>query len=151
MKKYLQLTIVLGGFFIVVFLRNMIKGDEQSTVVAPQGLSQGTPTSAPASSQQTTTSGSGYKDGSYTGSLADAYYGNIQVQVRIAGGRISDVTFLQYPNDNGTSQMINSQAMPLLRSEAIQAQSAQVDIISGASDSSSAFQQSLASALSQAK
>lgn len=91
-----------------------------------------------------------YKDGTYTGSVADAYYGNIQVQAIISGGKLSDVVFLQYPNDRNRSIAINTQAMPYLKSEAIQAQSANVNIISGASDSSSAFVQSLGDALAQA-
>ena len=92
-----------------------------------------------------------YADGQYTGSPADAYYGNIQVQVTVSGGKITDVAFLQYPSDRSTSRYINGQAMPYLKQEALQAQSANVDIVSGATDSSMAFQQSLASALSQAK
>jgi len=92
-----------------------------------------------------------YKNGSFTGSVQDAYYGNIQVQAVISGGKITDVIFLQFPNDNRTSQYINSQADPMLIQEAIQVQSAQVDIISGASASSQAFQASLADTLSQAK
>ncbi len=94
---------------------------------------------------------SGHRDGSYTGDSVDAYYGNIQVKAIIQGGKISDVQFLQYPNDRRTSIEINSQAMPILTQEAIQAQNAQVDIVSGATDSSQAFVQSLASALNQAK
>ncbi len=92
-----------------------------------------------------------YKNGNYIGSVADAYYGNIQVEAVVQNGRLADVQILQYPNDRSTSIMINSQALPYLRSEAIQAQSASVDIISGATDTSMAFQQSLASALSAAQ
>ncbi|HUZ92703.1 MAG TPA: FMN-binding protein [Candidatus Paceibacterota bacterium] len=92
-----------------------------------------------------------YADGSYNGSVADAYYGNVQVQAVVQGGKITDVRFLQYPDTHGTSIYINSQAMPYLTQEAIQAQSANVDIVSGATDTSMAFQQSLASALTQAK
>lgn len=92
-----------------------------------------------------------YIDGTYTGNSADAYYGYIQVQVTIAGGKISNVAFLDYPQDRGTSREINGQAMPYLKQEAIIAQSANVDIVSGATDSSLAFRQSLASALAQAK
>lgn len=95
--------------------------------------------------------GSQYKDGQYTGDSADAYYGFIQVQVTIAGGRITDVVFLDYPQDRRTSIEINSQAMPYLKQEAIAAQSAQVDIVSGATDSSRAFIQSLQSALNKAR
>lgn len=92
-----------------------------------------------------------YRDGNYTGSVADAFYGNIQIQARIQNGALTKVQFLQYPNDRQTSVEINSQAMPLLRQEAIQAQSGQVNIISGATDSSNAFVQSLTAALAKAQ
>jgi len=92
-----------------------------------------------------------YTDGTYTGSVADAHYGNVQVEAIISGGKITDVQFLQYPNTHSTSVYINGQAMPYLKQEAIQAQSANVNIVSGATDTSMAFQQSLASALTQAK
>lgn len=95
--------------------------------------------------------GNGYKDGQYTGDVADAYYGNIQVKTIIQNGKIVDVQFLQYPNDRRNSIMINLQAMPILKQEAIQAQNTQVDIVSGATDSSQAFITSLGSALAQAK
>ena len=92
-----------------------------------------------------------YRDGSYTGSVADAYYGNVQVKAIISGGKIVDVQFLDHPQDRRTSQTINNYAMPRLTAEAIAAQSANVDIVSGATDTSGAFQQSLASALAMAK
>ena len=92
-----------------------------------------------------------YADGTYTGTPADAYYGTVQVQAVIQNGKITDVTFLQYPNDRRTSQYINGNAMPILISEAIQAQSANVNGVSGASETSPAFRVSLADALSQAK
>jgi uncharacterized protein with FMN-binding domain len=92
-----------------------------------------------------------YADGSYTGSAADAYYGTVQVKAVISGGKIADVQFLQYPNDRSTSRYINSQAMPLLTQEAIQAQSANVSGVSGATATSDAFVQSLTSALALAK
>ncbi|HTL39794.1 MAG TPA: FMN-binding protein [Methylomirabilota bacterium] len=92
-----------------------------------------------------------YKDGSYTGSVADAFYGNLQVKAVISGGKITDVVFLDYPHDRSTSLMINRQASVYLKQEAIQAQSANVNIVTGATDSSIAFRQSLAFALNQAK
>lgn len=95
-------------------------------------------------------SNTSYKDGSFTGSIADAYYGNLQVAVTISGGKITDVKFLQYPDTHATSVDINQQAMPYLKQEAMQTQSANVQIVSGATFTSQAFQQSLQSALSQA-
>jgi len=92
-----------------------------------------------------------YRDGQYVGPVTDAYYGNVQVQVTIQSGKIADVQFLDFPQDRRTSRMINSQATPWLTSEALQAQSARVDIISGATLTSEAFIQSLQTALDQAK
>ena len=110
----------------------------------PTPTAQNTPTPTPKPSSK-------YKDGTFTGDAADAFYGLIQVQATIANGRITDVKFLQAPNDRSTSIMINSQADPMLATEAIQAQSAQVDVVSGATDSSQAFVQSMQSALDKAK
>lgn len=94
---------------------------------------------------------SGYADGTYTGSVADAYYGLVQVSVTISNGAINDVSFLKYPNDRQTSIEVNSQAMPILKSEAISAQSARVDAVSGATETSGAFRESLSAALAQAR
>ncbi|TIT69666.1 MAG: FMN-binding protein, partial [Mesorhizobium sp.] len=74
----------------------------------------------------------GYADGVYTGPAADAYYGIIQLQALVQGGRLTALKILRYPNDRRTSVNINRQALPMLRDEAISAQSADVDIISGA-------------------
>ena len=92
-----------------------------------------------------------YKDGEYAGPVTDAFYGLVQVKAVIQQGKIADVQFLQYPNDRRTSIRINNIAMPYLITEAIQTQSAQVDIISGATLTSEAFAQSLQSALISAK
>ncbi len=92
-----------------------------------------------------------YVDGTYTGAAANAYYGTVQIQVVIQGGKLATVTFLQYPNDRQNSIRINSRAMPTLQQEAIAAQSANVSGASGASYTSAAFKQSLGDALAQAK
>lgn len=92
-----------------------------------------------------------YKDGTFTGKVADAYYGNVQVQITAQGGKITDIQFLDYPHDRDTSRMINSYAMPTLKTEAIQAQSASISGASGASFTSQAFIESLSSALAKAK
>lgn len=92
----------------------------------------------------------GYADGVYTGPAADAYYGIIQLQALVQGGRLTALKILRYPNDRRTSVNINRQALPMLRDEAISAQSADVDIISGATLTSRAFIQSLGGALKKA-
>ena len=91
-----------------------------------------------------------YKNGKYTGSNADAYYGLVQVQAVISGGKITDIIFLNYPQDNRSSLSRSNYAMPQLKSEAIAAQSSNVDAVSSATETSRAFVESLSSALSQA-
>lgn len=117
---------------------------------APKTNQTSTSTSNPAIATQSTTKGQ-YKDGTYTGNVADAYYGNMQVQAVISGGKLTDINILDYPQDRSTSRYINSQALPILKQEAIQAQSAKIDTVSGASASSPAFIESLSSALALAK
>jgi uncharacterized protein with FMN-binding domain len=113
-------------------------------------VTKSTTTATPVTTTVKTSSGE-YVDGTYTGSVEDAYYGNVQVEAIISGGRLSNVVFLQSPNDRSTSISINKRAMPTLIAEAVKAQSANVNGVSGASDTSTAFEQSLASALSAAK
>ena len=104
----------------------------------------------PAVSTGTKPPGHGFADGTYTGPVADAYYGLVQVQASTQGGRLTALKILKYPNDRRTSISINRQALPMLRDEAISAQSANVDIISGATLTSRAFIQSLGGALKKA-
>ena len=93
---------------------------------------------------------SGYADGTFTGQDVSMRYGDVQVQVTISGGAVTDVTALQLPNGDGHSSRISSIVEPMLRSEALQAQTASIDLISGATYTSGAYQQSLQSALDTA-
>ena len=120
-----------------------------NTATSPNPANTATsPSVAPAATAPAQTTG--YKNGTYTGPVTNAYYGNVQVQVVIQNGKIANVQFLDYPHDRRTSQEINAQAMPWLTQEAIQAQSANINIISGATLTSEAFANSLQSALSSA-
>jgi uncharacterized protein with FMN-binding domain len=86
-----------------------------------------------------------------TGAAVQQPYGTVQVTVTINGGRITDIRTVAIPLDNGRSQSINSQAAPLLRSEALRAQNARIDVVSGATYTSDAYAQSLQSALDRAR
>ena len=77
-------------------------------------------------------------------------YGDVQVEVVLSGSRITDVKPLQLPYDRARSQFISDQAAPLLRQEALDAQSAQIDTLSGATYTSEGYAQSLQAALDQA-
>ncbi|HEY9011113.1 MAG TPA: FMN-binding protein [Devosia sp.] len=98
----------------------------------------------------TTAAGKGMSDGTYTGPTTDAYYGPMQIEAVVQNGKLVTLRALQYPSDRRTSLVINRQALPMLRDEAIAAQSADVDIITGATLTSKAFIRSLAGALAQA-
>lgn len=156
-KILLSATVILT--FIVYSLHQRFEGSEEANVVVPPAsITSAAPqaTAAPAKSNQPLPqafqpTGGLYKNGEYTGDVTDAYYGNVQVKAVIVGGKIADVQFLQYPSDRRTSIEINTQAMPYLKQEAIQAQNANVDTISGATQTSRAFRLSLQSALDQAK
>jgi uncharacterized protein with FMN-binding domain len=89
--------------------------------------------------------------GQYTGSAVQTPFGTVQVQVTMQNGTITDVQALQLPTGRGHTQQISSYAGPQLRSEVLQAQSAQVNTISGATYTSEGYLQSLQSALDQAK
>lgn len=108
------------------------------------------PTATDVPPTETATTAGAFKDGTYDGGGADAHWGTVEVQAVITNGQLSDVVFVQYPNHRNRSQEINSQAMPILTQEAIQAQDSNVDLVSGATDTSEAFIQSLSAALQQA-
>lgn len=93
----------------------------------------------------------GLKSGTFTGTQADTPYGPVQVQVTVAGGKISSAQAVLHPSGDGNSQQINAYAVPILNSEAVSAQSAQINMVSGATFTSDGYQTSLQSALDQAK
>jgi uncharacterized protein with FMN-binding domain len=82
-----------------------------------------------------------------TGDPFDNPYGTVQVQVTLQGNTITGVTMLQMPDSHERSAEISQQAEPLLLQEVLQAQSAQIDILSGATYTSQSYAQSLQSAL----
>lgn len=86
----------------------------------------------------------------YDGSTVPTRWGPVQVRVTVAGGKMTDVTPLVYPNSNFRDQQINAYALPQLRTEALQAQSANIDTVSGATVTSDGYIQSLQSALDAA-
>ena len=68
----------------------------------------------------------------------------------MSGSEITDVQVLQYPNENGKDQQINAYALPVLTDETLQAQSANIDMVSGATVTSNGYITSLQSALDEA-
>ncbi len=86
----------------------------------------------------------------YDGPTADTRWGPVQVEITVASGKITDVAVLQYPNGNGKDQEINSYALPILIQDTISAQSAGIDMVSGATVTSDGYLRSLQGALDEA-
>ncbi|MEU0629327.1 FMN-binding protein [Streptomyces sp. NPDC005989] len=88
--------------------------------------------------------------GTFTGDPIDTQYGTVQVAATLTKGKITSVKVLRAPDQNGRDQQITSYALPRLTQEAIGAQSAHIDAVSGASYTSQGYMQSLQSALDRA-
>jgi hypothetical protein len=94
--------------------------------------------------------GTGTSTTTVTGNVANTEWGPVQVQLAVQSGTISQVSVLQYPSGNSRDDQINSYALPILVNETVRAQSAQIDMVSGATVTSGGYIQSLQSALDQA-
>jgi uncharacterized protein with FMN-binding domain len=113
-------------------------GDTSATATSGSGSSRGS-SSAGASAS-----------GTYTGDPMNTQWGPVQVQVKVANGKVTSAAAIVYPNGNGRDQEINSYAIPTLNQEAVNTGSAQIDMVSGATVTSAGYLQSLQSALDKA-
>ncbi|WP_433206947.1 FMN-binding protein [Dactylosporangium sp. CS-047395] len=86
----------------------------------------------------------------FDGSVAATRWGDVQVRITVDGGKVTDVTALTYPAGNRRDQEINAYALPRLRTEALAAQSADIDSVSGATVTSEGYKESLQAALDAA-
>jgi uncharacterized protein with FMN-binding domain len=119
----------------------------ESSAVAPVtsgtgSASSGTSATSGTSSTSTSTT--------FTGDSADTRWGPVQVEITIADGTMTDVSVIDYPTENGKDQQINARALPVLIRETLDAQSAEIDMVSGATVTSDGYVESLQSALDQA-
>jgi len=115
------------------------------TTTSAGGAGVETGSSSPASSTS-----SGAVSGTFLGASESTRFGNVQVQVVVASGTITDVVAVQLTDDDGRSVQISNRAAPILRSEVLQAQSANVSNVSGATYTTDAYLASVQSALDQA-
>ena len=112
------------------------------------------PSSSPSSPSSGASSGSGSSGSAstktFTGPSVDTQWGPVQVAITVANGKITAVNVPVYPNGNGRDQQINSYALPILTDEAVKAQSASIDMVSGATVTSTGYLRSLQSAIDEA-
>lgn len=119
----------------------------QATGTVPGGSASTPAPSAGAAAAEPATAG---VSGTFTGTAAQTRFGDVQVQISVVGGTITDVTALQLTDHDGKSVQISNRAAPVLRQEVLAAQSANVQSVSGATYTSDAYLTSLQAALDQA-
>jgi len=117
-----------------------------STAPSSTAPSSKEPSSPSSSSPSASSSGTT----SYTGDTAQTRWGPVQVKITVNDGSITKVTVPQAPSGNPRDTEINDQALPILIQETIDAQSARIDMVSGATVTSEGYVESLQSALDAA-
>ncbi|WP_328765305.1 FMN-binding protein [Streptomyces sp. NBC_00272] len=108
-------------------------------------------THPPAGTDPASGSSGASRSGTFTGDVVDTRYGPVQVAVTMSAGRLTAVEVLQVPSENRRDREIASYAVPRLTDEAIGAQSAEIDAVSGATYTSEGYTRSLQSALDNAR
>jgi len=131
-----------------VILLLSLKPHEGGT--APAAVSSGTEGSGTGSSTGSGTAPATTTTRSVTGDAISTRYGPVQVKVTLDGTKITTIDVVQYPSHDHKDQEINSYALPVLNQEAIAAQSADIDVVTGATYTSDGYTKSLQSALDKA-
>lgn len=147
----MRARVIAGGVvssIAVLVVGWQLGGQPAVTAPAQQSTTSGAGTTG--SSTGTGTTGGSSATGKFTGDTTQTRYGPVQVQITVANGTITDVTALQLTNSDGRSVQISQQAAPILRQEALQAQSAQIQSVSGATFTSEGYTTSLQSAIDKA-
>jgi uncharacterized protein with FMN-binding domain len=121
-------------------------GTPTSSAASPSGRAAKPTAGKPIAGKATSAGRSGH----FTGSVIDTPYGPVQVRAVMTAGRLTDVAVLQQTS-GGRSGTIDSYALPILTSEALKKQSADIDVVSGATYTSSGYAQSLQAALDAAR
>lgn len=120
----------------------------QSAVPSPSASSSASASTGSSSAGSSSAGSSGTR--TVEGDTVQTRYGPVQLRITLTGGKITAVTAVQLPDDNPRDQEIDSFAVPQLTQEALAAQSAKIDTVSGATYTSEGYIQSLQSALDKA-
>ena len=106
------------------------------------------PTATAAPVETTTPVTSTVKDGTFTGPSVNVNYGNVQVMITVSNGKITDAVAVKAPK--GKNDRYTNMAVPILKQQTLQAQSANIQGASGASYTSYGWFKSLQGAMAQA-
>ncbi|MEY2447019.1 MAG: hypothetical protein QOH79_495 [Acidimicrobiaceae bacterium] len=152
-RRALPVVAATGG--ALALLANFHTSPASSATVSAAGTAATTTTigaqpkgTSPSTSTTATTTPGGTR--TVDGPVASNEYGDVQVRVTLKGSQVVDVQALQLPHDRSRSARISDAAGPILRTEALQAQSAQIDLVSGATYTSESYAESLQGALDKA-
>ena len=135
---------------VLLFSYRTSTNSVETTSVAVHATTPATTPTAPNPSTSTSASSSAAGTKTYTGGVASTRWGDVQVAITVTNGKITDVQVPVYPQENGRDQQINAFALPVLRQETLDAQSATIDTVSGATVTSEGYLQSLQAALDAA-
>lgn len=135
MRKIAWWMLTTATIVVLLFgYRTSTMGPMNDTVIAAGGSQQ------PSSPQASTV----------TGPAVPTEWGVMQVAITVSDGEITDVQVPQHPHSNPRDQQINSYALPILIDETLQSQSADIQMVSGATVTSYGYVQSLQAALDEA-
>lgn len=112
--------------------------------------SSGTTGPSGSSGSSGTDSGSSGSDSTVTGEAYSTRWGDVQVRITVEGGEITGIEAVELPENDGHSQRISQVAEPVLREEVLSSQSADVQLVGGATYTSRAYLNSLQSAIDKA-
>ena len=145
MKKLLYSIVALAGVAGVVAILSY--KPRNNRVVAAPTPAPVSPAASPASGTNPAVLG----NGTFAGDEVSTVFGPVQVNAIITDGKLTDIIWVKFPNDRDKSIQISTMTKPIFVREALTAQSASVDVVSGATQTWEGFTQSLGSALERAR
>ena len=138
---------------VALSLRASTQAPGAPAAAAPVGIVEPSPRTEPStepSTKPSATPSATSRTITVNGAVTDTMYGPVQVRVTVRGSRIVSAHAIDYPQGGGRDQEINSRAIPQLDQETVQAQSARIDTVTGATYTSEGYRRSLQSALDAA-
>ena len=141
-----SVAVLIDGY-LMFFKHDQSQETAQSQATAASDTESESSTTT---SSSTSSSNATMKDGTYTGKSTSTEWGDVQVKITVASGKITQITVLKHPT-GGKSDKINSRSLPTYKQEALAAQSANINQVSGATETYKGFTGSLQSAINQAE
>jgi len=138
LRSIAAVVLTVIGLFMVVRFKTTPVERTVATPVPTAAVAAGPPTPTPTLTR------------TVDGPVVDMRWGPVQVAVTLQGATITDVSALELPTDHARSAYISQTVAPILRNEALQAQSSNISVISGATFTTDAYARSLQGALDSA-